>query len=67
MAIVFKEGEKKPTEPILTKKLYELIKWAFTAGYICGNKCSDKRDGFEDGFIQLLNVYFEATDDNGQK
>lgn len=52
---------RKPTEPVLTKKLFELLKWAYYAGY-----CS-AMESVEEGFAQLLNDYFEATDDNGQK
>lgn len=65
---------RKPTEPVLTRKLFELLKMSYSCGYAWGNKCADKRDGFEEGFVELLNEYFgeplfpfRKADDNGQK
>ena len=61
---------RKPTEPILTRKLFELLKMSYSCGYAWGNKCADKRDGFEEGFMELLKDYFYPfgeADDNGQK
>lgn len=59
---------QKPTEPVLTRKLFELLKWAYCAGY-----CS-AMDSMEEGFVLLMNDYFgEAqypfgeADDNRQK
>ena len=58
---------QKPTEPVLTRKLFELLKWAYTCGYAWGNECADEKDDFEEGFVQLLNDFFGATDDSRQK
>ena len=61
---------RKPTEPVLTRNLFELIKWAYCAGYRSGVNSME----MEEGFVQLLNDYFGKeqypfgeADDNGQK
>lgn len=53
---------RKPTEPVLTRFTYGLLKRAFECGYQCGSR----EDCFEDGFVSFLNEYFYA-DDNRQK
>ena len=55
---------RKPTEPVLTKSTYVLLKHAFECGYKWGSRGADKEDCSEEGFVELLNEYFRETDDN---
>lgn len=63
MAITFTDNSSKTKEPILTKKLFELLKWVYCTGYRCGANSIE----MEEGFMQLLNDYFGESDDNGLK
>ena len=62
--MVYHRFNQKPTEPVLTRKIYDLMMLAYNLGYDHGVKAEYS---MEEGFVQLLNDYFGATDDNGQK
>ena len=55
---------RKPTELVLTRFAYDLMKHAFECGYKWGSRGADKEDCSEEGFVELLNEYFRETDDN---
>lgn len=61
MAITFKDNSTK--EPILTKRLYDLMKWAYLVGYKWGASGANREDCSEEGFVELLNEFFRGADD----
>lgn len=65
MAITFKDNNTK--EPVLTRKIYDLLIFAYRFGYEHGVRVADSDfNEFQLGIFEMLNTYFEK-DDNGQK
>lgn len=53
---------RKPTEPVLTSKLYDLLIFAYNFGYGHGVRAEDSENEYEIGIVKMLNDYFKKND-----
>lgn len=61
MAITFTDNSTK--QPILTKKIYDLMMFAYHFGYDHGVKAGETDfNEYQLGIVEMLNKYFEADD-----
>lgn len=65
--MVYHRFNQKPTEPVLTRKIYDLMMLAYHFGYDHGVKAGETDfNEFQLGIVEMWNDYFRQND-NRQK
>lgn len=60
--MVYHRFNQKPTEPILTRKIYDLMMLAYHFGYDHGVKANVGENEYETGIVEMWNDYFSQND-----